>query len=165
MPQEYIHQEAIKVAIEGEKTLMCFYRNAADMVTDAKSRKVFAQLAEDKKEHVRLFFKIYRGEEFGAFEEFIKTPCPEEKEVIKELGGIVESQIKESRAWEVAMNKEEQFEKLLRSKARQIVDPGGRAVFDRMAAESRDHLEIMEAEYSRLMRMPDDSEMNTYVRE
>lgn len=165
MPQEYIHQQAIKVAIEGEKQLMCFYRNAAEMVTDAKSRAVFAQLAKDKKEHVGHFFKIYRGEEFGSFEEFIEAPCPAEKEVLKELGGMIDSEIKESRAWEVAMNKEEQFEKLLRTKARQIVDPAGRAVFDRMAAESRDHLDIMEAEYSRLMRMPDDSEMNTFVRE
>ena len=34
MPQEFIHQEAIKQAVESAKQIMCFYRKAADMVAE-----------------------------------------------------------------------------------------------------------------------------------
>lgn len=165
MPQEYVHQEAIKVAIESEKQLMCFYRKAAEMVADEGGRKVFSRLSEEKKEHVGAFFRYYRGEEFGPYEEFISTPCPAEKEVMKELGDVIDGQVKERRAREIAMAKEEQFEKLLRSRAKQIVDPGVRMIFDKMADESKNHYAIIESEYAHFMGMPHETDIDTFVRE
>lgn len=165
MPQEYIHQEAIKVAIESEKQLMCFYQKAAEMVSDEGGKKVFGRLAEEKKSHVGKFFHYYRGNEFGTYEEFVSTPCPAETEVLKELRATINDQVKERRAREIAMNKEEQFEKLLLSKAKQIVDPGVRTVFEQMARESRNHHAIIESEYARFMRMPHETDIDTFVRE
>lgn len=165
MPQEYVHQEAIKVAIESEKQLMCFYQKAAEMVDDEGGRQVFARLSEEKKAHVGTFFRYYRGNEFGPFEDFIEAPCPREKDVMKELTAVLDGPVKERRAREIAMAKEEEFEKLLRSRAKQIVDPGVRTVFEQMAKESRNHYAIIESEYARYMRMPHESDIDTYVRE
>ncbi|MCW8860575.1 MAG: ferritin family protein [Deltaproteobacteria bacterium] len=165
MPQEYIHQEAIRVAIESEKQLMCFYQKAADMVADDGGKQVFGRLAEEKKTHVGTFFRYYRGEEFGSFEDFISTPCSAESEVLKELRSILDDRVKERRAREIAMRKEEQFEKILRSQAKQIVDPGVRTVFDQMAQESRNHYAVIESEYARFMRMPHETDIDTFVRE
>lgn len=165
MPQEYIHQEAIKVAIESEKQLMCFYQKAAEMVADAGGKQVFDRLAEEKKSHVGTFFRYYRGNEFGSFDEFISTPCPAETDVLKELHATIDDHVKERRAREIAMKKEEQFEKVLLSKAKQIVDPGVRTVFDQMAKESRNHYAIIESEYARFMRMPHETDIDTFVRE
>ncbi len=165
MPQEFIHQEAIRLAVESEKQLMCFYQKAADMVVDGGGKQVFNRLAEEKKEHVGRFFRYYRGQEFGSYEEFITSPCSGEAEIMKELNGIIDDKVKERRAREIAMQKEELFEKTLISKSRQIVDPGVRAVFDQMAKESRKHYAIIESEYARFMRMPHETEIDTFVRE
>lgn len=165
MPQEYVHQEAIKVAIESEKQLMCFYQKAAEMVADEGGRQVFNRLSEEKKEHVGAFFRHYRGKEFGPYDEFISTPCPAEAEVMKELNEIIDGSVKERRAREIAMAKEEQIEKMLRSRAKQIVDPGVRVIFDQMANESKNHYAIIESEYAHFMGMPHETDIDTFVRE
>lgn len=165
MPQEMIHQEAIKLAVESEKELMCFYQKAAEMVVDPDSKKIFDRLSGEKKNHVGYFFRYYRGTEFGTYEEFIDAPCPAEAQVMKELGGIINGQVKERRAREIAMDKEQRFAKTLQAKAAKIVDPGVRTVFDQMARESEKHYEIIESEYARFMRMPHETDIDTYVRE
>lgn len=165
MPQEYVHQEAIKIAIESEKQLMCFYRKAAEMVADEGGRRIFNRLSEEKKSHVETFFRYYRGNEFGLFDDFISTPCSSESEVLKELSQTIDSSVKERRAREIAMVKEEQAEKMLRSRAKQIVDPGVRTVFEQMANESKNHHAIIEAEYAYFMGMPHESDIDIFVRE
>ena len=165
MPQEVIHQDAIKLAVESEKQLMCFYQKAAEMVADNGGKKVFARLAGEKKEHVGHFFRYYRGTEFGSFEDFVSTPCAAEAEVMKELSSIIDDKVKERRAREIAMEKEQQFAKTLLSKAHKIVDPGVRTVFDQMAKESQKHYQIIESEYARFMGMPHETDIDTYVRE
>ncbi len=165
MPQEMMHQEAIRLAVENAKKLMCFYRKAADMVENQGGKKVFARLAGEKQEHVSRFFRYYKGTEFGTLEEFMGTPCQEEGEVIKELGSIISADVQERRAREIALAKELECESLLRGKAKKIVDPGVRTVFEQMAQESQKHYAIIESEYARGMRMPHESEIDTYVRE
>ncbi len=165
MPQEMMHQEAIRLAVENAKKLMCFYQKAADMVEDAGGKKVFSRLAGEKKDHVSQFFRYYRGTEFGTLDEFLNTPCQEESAVLKELGGVINAEVKERRAREIALNKEQEIENLLRGKAKKIVDPGVRTVFEQMAAESHKHYAIIESEYARFMGMPHESDIDTFVRE
>ena len=165
MPQEFIHQEAIKQAVESAKQIMCFYRKAADMVTDEGGKKVFSRLADEKMAHVERFFRYYKGTEFGSFDEFIVTPCSEEAAVVKELGGIISAEVKERKAREIALGKEQQMERILRSKAKNIVDPGVRTVFEQLAQESQKHFAVIESEYARFMGMPHETDIDTYVRE
>ena len=55
--------------------------------------------------------------------------------------------------------------KNLRMTASHIVDPGVRAVFDRMAEETETHYAIIESEYAHMMGMVHETDIDTYVRE
>ena len=165
MPQEFNHQEAIKIAAQSEKELMCFYRRAAEKTSQLAGKKVFEQLAEDEKEHVHHFFRAYRGSDIGSIDDFLNAPCQWSEAMIKEIDGLVGAQVKDRRAMEIAMQKEQQLEQRLRNTASRIVDPGARIIFDQMAKETRHHYEIIESEYARLMGMVHESDMDTFVRE
>jgi len=165
MPQEFNHQEAIKIAVQSEKELMCFYQRAAEKTSHEGGKKVFEQLANDEQEHVNHFFRHYRGSDIGTIEEFMNAPCQWSEGVIKEIDALVDTQVKDRRAMEIALHKERELEQRLRNTARQIVDPGVRVVFDQMARETHHHYEIIESEYARLMGMVHETDIDTYVRE
>jgi rubrerythrin len=165
MPQEMKHQEALKIAVETEKELICFYRRAAELVADADAKSFFNRLAAEKEEQAGQFFRYYKGTEFGTLEEFINSSCSYNAAALKELNTLADLSVKERRAREIAMEKEQKLENTLRSKARQIIDPGVRAIFERMAKASHHHYQIVESEYARLMRMPHETDIDTYVRE
>jgi hypothetical protein len=57
------------------------------------------------------------------------------------------------------------LEKNLRFTAEKVVDPAVRAVFEKMAKETRHHFELIESEYARLMAMVHETDMDIYVRE
>ncbi len=63
------------------------------------------------------------------------------------------------------MKEEEDLGKNLRMTASHIVDPGVRAVFDRMAEETETHYAIIESEYAHMMGMVHETDIDTYVRE
>lgn len=165
MPQEFNHQQAIKLAVETEKELMCFYQRAAEKTSNPSGKRVFEQLANDEQEHVTHLFRHYRGGDIGSLDEFMKAPCQWSEAMLKELDELIDEQVKERRAMEIAMQKEQQLEQSLRNTARQIVDPGVRTVFDRMAKETRNHYQIIESEYAHLMGMVHETDIDTYVRE
>ena len=165
MPQEFNHQQAIRLAVQTEKELMTFYRRAAAMAVDPGGKKVFERLAKDEEEHVSHFFRHYRGTEFGTLEEFVNAPCQTDAPMLKELDKLINDEVKERKAMEIALKHEDQLESNLRNTARQIVDPGVRVIFDQMAKETRNHYQIIESEYARLMGMVHESDIDTYVRE
>ena len=165
MPQEMNHQDALRIAVETEKGLICYYRRAAEMVTDKGAKRVFERLAKDKEEHAGQFFRHYQGDDLGTLEEFVNRPCTLNAEVLKELRSLTDVQVKERRAREIAMEKEEQLEKSLRSTAKKIVNPVVRIIFEQMAKETRHHFEIIESEYARKMGMVHETDIDTYVRE
>lgn len=165
MPQEMKHQEALKIAVETEKGLICFYRRAAEMVTDDGAKAFFSRLAQEKEEQAGHFFRYYKGSEFGTFEEFVKRSCTYNAEAMKELNSLTDRSVKERRAREIAMEKEQNLENVLRGKAKQIIDPGVREIFESMAKASNTHYQIVESEYARMMGMPHETDIDTYVRE
>ena len=109
MPQEFNHQQAIKLALESEKEMMCFYQRAAEMADNPAGKKVFEQLAKDEKDHVEQFFRHYRGKEIGEIEEYLDSPCEWSEKKINELQKLIGSAIQERRAMEIAMQKEQQL--------------------------------------------------------
>lgn len=165
MPQEMKHQEALKIAVETEKGLICYYRRAAELVNDAGAKQVFSQLAKDKEEHAGQFFHHYQGRDLGTLEEFINRPCTLNAEALKELNSLPDIKIKERRAREIALEKEAKLEKTLRNTAKQMVNPVVRLIFEQMANKTRHHYEIIESEYARTMRMVHETDIDTYVRE
>ncbi len=165
MPQEYKHQQAIKLAAENEKEMLCFYQRAAEMAANPSGKKVFERLARDEQEHLNQFFRHYRGGDMGSIDEFMRKPCEWSEAMIKELNQLLDGTVKERRALEIAMDKEKQLEQSLRNTAKQIVDPAVRVIFDQMAKETRNHYEIIESEYAHLMGMVHETDIDTFVRE
>lgn len=165
MPQEFKIQEALKLAVQTEKKVMDFYNRAAEIVTNPKAKKVFETLAGEEREHAEHFFPLYQGGDLGTFEEFISAPPHPDTAMLKELEKALDANVHERKAMEIALREEEDLEKNLRLTASRIVDPAVRAVFERMATETRNHFEIIESEYAHMMGMVHETDIDTYVRE
>jgi rubrerythrin len=165
MPQEFNLQEALKLAIHTEKNVRDFYLRAAGLTRNQRGKEVFELLAREEQEHASHFFPLYRGGDLGSFEEFMASPAKIDTAMHKELSKALDENIHERRAMEIALREEEDLEKNLRRTAANIIDPVVRAVFEKMATETRNHYQLIESEYARLMAMVHETEINTYVRE
>lgn len=165
MPQEFNLQEALKLAIQTEKNVRDFYRKAAEITKDPQGKKVFELLAREEHEHASHFFPLYKGEDLGSFEEFMARPPKADSAMIKSLEKALDENVHERKAMEIALKEEEDLEKSLTMTASRILDPAVRAVFEKMAKETRHHYEMIESEYARLMAMVHETDVNIYVRE
>ncbi len=165
MPQEYKVQEAIKQAIFAKKNLMDFYRKAAELTGNPQGKAVFARLSEEVKENTRLFFPYYHGSDLGTFEQFMTAPPSKDSAMLAELRKALDANMHERKAREIALREEQDLERTFRMTASRIIDPAARAVFERVADETRNHYLIVESEYARTMAMVHESDMDIYVRE
>ena len=165
MPQEFNLQEALKLAIQTEKNVRDFYRKAAEITKDPQGKKVFELLAREEHEHASHFFPLYKGEDLGSFEEFMARPPKADSAMIKSLEKALDENVHERKAMEIALKEEEDLEKSLTMTASRILDPAVRAVFEKMAKETRHHYEMIESEYARLMAMVHETDVDIYVRE
>lgn len=165
MPQEFNMQEAIKMAIQTEKNVMDFYSRAAEITENDRARKVFETLAREEREHASNFFSLYGGNDLGTFDEFMAGEPNFETAILHKLEKAINEQIHERKAMEFALQEEEDLARHLEMTAEKIVDPGVRAVFQKMATETRHHHAIIESEYAHMMGMVHEADMDTFVRE
>jgi len=158
-------QAAIKSAIETEKSAMNFYQLGAAQMKDPEAKRLFEQLAKEEKEHAGHFYRQYRGDDIPSLEEFMAAP-PEHASVwVASIRKLIGDDFTEQGALELAMERESSLENILRQNAAKIGDPEVRAVFELNADETRNHYLTIEAEYARIMKMVDESDMDTFVRE
>jgi len=165
MPQEFNMQEAIKMAIQTEKNVMDFYKRAAAITGNERAKKVFETLAQEEREHAGNFFGLYSGKDLGTFEEFMASAPKFDTTILHNLEKALNEDVHERKAMEFALQEEEDLAKHLEMTAEKIVDPGVRAVFERMAVETRNHYAIIESEYAHLMGMVHETDIDTFVRE
>jgi rubrerythrin len=158
-------QQAIKQAIETEKNAMKFYEFGAKQMKDKEARRMFEQLAKEEKEHALHFYRAYTGDDIGAFEEYMSATPDHESTWIAAMVKTIESDFTEKKALEVAMEKESNLERALLATAAKIKDPALRQIFALNATETHNHYLTIESEYSRIMAMVDESDIDTYVRE
>lgn len=158
-------QEAVKQAIETEKSAMNFYQLGAKQMKNPDAKRLFEQLAKEEREHAAHFYKAYRGTDIGGFDEFMATPPQEKSTWSSSLQKLIGPDFTEQKALEIAMESEITLEKSLRESAAKISDPTVKAVFELNAKETHNHYLTIESEYARIMAMVDESDMNTYVRE
>ena len=158
-------QEAIRQAIQTEKNAMNFYQIGAQQMKDSDAKRLFTQLAKEEKEHAAHFFQAYRGTDLGTFEEFIAQPPHNEGLWVASIQKVIDEDFSEQKALEYAMEKETNLEKALRETAAKIDDPAIKEIFILNANETHNHYLTIEAEYSRIMAMVDESDMDTFVRE
>jgi rubrerythrin len=154
-------QEAIKEALQTEKNAMDFYELGAKQLRDKEARRMFEQLAKEEKEHARQFYKAYSGPEMTSFEEFMSTPPEYDSDWMASIQNI-SSDFSVQKALEVAMEKESDLEQTLLAVASTVKDPEVRELFQLNARETHNHYLTIESEYSRLMAMVDESDVDSF---
>lgn len=165
MGKEYTLAEALKLAIQGEKDSMDFYRKAASLTKNERAQKVFDMLANEEVGHLKAFFQHYKGGEFGDVESFMKTPPDTNNPTYKALLKTIGETTPEKQALEIAMKEEKSVVDHYTVMAKDIIDPLVKGIFDRVIKETQGHYDLIEDEYMHLMGMVDKTEMDTFVRE
>jgi rubrerythrin len=165
MGKEYNVQEALKLAIRAEKDSLDFYRKAASVTKNDRAKKVFNLLADEEAEHLRSFFNLYKGEEYGDLNSFMASPPDTASATYLALKKAIDKETHEQKALEIALKEEKACIEQYTLYARDIVDPLVRNIFERVVKETRKHYELIESEYAHVMRMVHESDQDIYVRE
>ena len=165
MTKEYTIQEALKLAIQGEKESMDFYRKAASIATNERTRKIFDLLANEEVGHLKAFFDHYKGGEFGDLRAYVESPPDEQTASYKALLKALQADMPEQAALEIALKEEKACIDHYSVLVKDIIDPLVRAVFERVIKETQGHYDMIEDEYMHVMKMVDKSDQDTYVRE
>ncbi|HTY20527.1 MAG TPA: ferritin family protein [Geobacteraceae bacterium] len=166
MGKEYTVQEALKLAIQAEKDSMDFYRRAAAATRNMRAKNVFSLLANEEVGHVKAFFDLYKGGDFGRdVKVFLETPPDMRNATFQKLEKAIDQNTHEQKALEIALKEEksciEQYTMLLQD----IIDPLVRGIFSRVIKETQKHYDMIEEEYRHVMTMVHESDQNIYVRE
>jgi rubrerythrin len=165
MGKEYLLQEALKLAIRGEKDSMDFYRKAASVAKNERAKKVFEMLANEEVGHLKSFFDYYKGTEFGDLKSYIDSPADEKNKTYVKLMKIIKDDIVEQKALELALIEEKACIGQYTQLAQGVVDPAVRAIFMRVVKETQGHYDLIESEYAHIMGMVHESDQDTFVRE
>jgi rubrerythrin len=158
-------QNALKRSVQTEKNAMNFYQIAASHMTDAGAVKTFELLAREERDHAEQFFSGYEGDDMPSFADFIDAPPDNESDWLSDLDKTLLADFSERKAMELAMEKELNLEKSLREMAAKIADADVRAIFEANAKSTHNHYVLIESEYARLMGMPHETDIDTFVRE
>ena len=152
-------------SVQTEKNAMNFYQIAALQLKDTDAIKTFELLAREEREHAKHFFDKYDGDELPSFEEFIEEPPDQAGDWLSDLDKTLLAKFNDRKAMELAMEKEQRLEKSLQEMATKIADPAVRAIFEENAKSTHNHYVLIESEYARIMGMPHETDIDTYVRE
>lgn len=158
-------QEAIKSSLQTEKNAMNFYRMAAGHMQRPQAIQLFELLAGEEREHARHFYDLYKGHDLPPFEQFMDRSVRQDLEYIQEQEKTLLADLRVRKAMELAMEKEEELEKELRSLAARIADEEVRSIYLDNAESTRRHYLMIESEYARLMAMVHETDIDIYVRE
>jgi rubrerythrin len=165
MPQELKMQEALKQAIHAKKNLMDFYLKAAEINKNPAGKRIFERLAEEVKENITRFFNHYKGTDLGSLDDFLASPPHPDSAMLVSLQKALNDNMHDRKAREIAMKEELDMERNFTLLAERMIDPMVRAVFLKVAEETRNHYAIIESEYARTMAMVHETDIDTYVRE
>ncbi|HEY3307945.1 MAG TPA: ferritin family protein [Desulfuromonadaceae bacterium] len=165
MGKEYALQEALKLAIKAEKDSMDFYRKAASLAKNERAKKVLDFLANEEVGHLKAFFDYYKGGEFGDLKTYIDSPADEKNPTYVKLLRSIDENMVEKTALELALIEEKTCIGQYTQLARDMVDPGVKAVFSRVVKETQGHYDMIESEYAHIMTMVHETDQDIYVRE
>lgn len=158
-------KNALIRSVQTEKNAMHFYEIAAKQMKNADAIKTFELLAREEREHAKHFFDKCTGCDLPPFDEFIATDPDQESEWLSDLDKALLANFTDQKAMELAMEKEKRLEESLREMAAKISDPEVRAIFEENAKSTNHHYQLIESEYARIMGMPHETDIDTFVRE
>jgi len=144
---------ALHTAILIEKQSLDFYRYAAKIVSDAKTRRLFELLAAEEAEHLGEFQNIYQANEFGDLQDLINMPPDLGTPIYQSLIKSVETDTQEKEALEISLREEKACIELYSDLIITIDDPEARKLFGQALRETQTHCYIIQEEYVRFMGM------------
>lgn len=158
-------KDAVRRAMQTEKNAMEFYQRGAELMKNAEAKKFFELLAREEREHAESFYNIYPGDDIKDLESFLNAGAAKNSEWLNELAQVQTAGFDERKAMELAMDKEKKLAGHLRDMAGKINNPEVRKVFEDNALSTDYHFQVIESEYARLMGMPHETDIDTFVRE
>lgn len=165
MGKEYSVKEALQLAIRAEMNSRDFYRHAASLAGNERTRQVFTLLAGEEEEHLAAFCRHYEESSQGDLQTLLDSVSQITSETYTLLKKAVGRETLEQKALELALREEQYIIEQYSTYARDIVDPQVRVIFERVIRETRKHYELIEAEYAWLMGMVHDADQDIFVRE
>ena len=165
MGKEYSVQEALKLAIKAEKDSMDFYRKAASVATNERAKKVLELLANEEVGHLKAFFNLYKGTEFGDLSSYIESAPDTKNPTYMKLMKVINDKLVEKTALELALVEEKACIGQYTQLAKDVVDPMVKSIFNQVVKETQGHYDLIESEYAHIMGMVHESDQDTYVRE
>ncbi|PLX78704.1 MAG: ferritin [Desulfuromonas sp.] len=158
-------QDAIRRSIQTEKNAMDFYLAGAQKMKNERARKSFEVLAREERDHARMFYDLYPGDDLPAFDDMIAAPPTRPEESFTEEERALFAAFDDRKAMELAMKKEQQLADHLRKMVDRFEDPEVRAIFEANVKSTDGHYQLIESEYAHLMGMVHETDIDTYVRE
>ena len=165
MGREYTLQEAISLAIKAEKDSMDFYRRAASVAKNERTKKVLDMLANEEIGHLKAFFAHYKGSEFSDLTSYLNSPVDTKNPTYMKLEKAISENMVEQKALELALVEEMSCIGQYTQLAQGVVDPTVRSVFERVVKETQVHYALIESEYAHIMGMVHESDQDIFVRE
>jgi len=158
-------KNALVRSVQTEKNAMNFYEIAAKQMKNADAIKTFELLAREEREHAKHFFDKCIECDLPPFDEFINEAPDQQGEWLSDLDKALLANFSDQKAMELAMEKEKRLEESLREMAAKIENPEVRAIFEENAKSTNNHYQLIESEYARIMGMPHETDIDTFVRE
>jgi rubrerythrin len=158
-------KNALLRSVQTEKNAMNFYQIAAKQMKNADAIKTFELLAKEEREHAKHFFDKCIECDLPPFDEFINQAPDQDGEWLSDLDKALLANFSDQKAMELAMEKEKRLEESLREMAAKIENPEVRAIFEENAKSTNHHYQLIESEYARIMGMPHETDIDTFVRE
>jgi rubrerythrin len=166
MGKEYTVNEALRLAIQAEKDSMDFYRRASTVTGNQRAKRVFELLANEEVGHLKAFFDLYKGGEFGDdLKKYMETPPDMRNATFHQLEKAIDENTHEQKALEIALKEEKSCIEQYTVMVQDIIDPLVRGIFTRVIKETQKHYDMIEEEYRHVMAMVHESDQNIYVRE
>lgn len=142
-------QLAVKKMIQVELDAMRYYRQATSYMKDKGAIDHFNQLAKEEEEHARSFYDIYPGDDLPEFSEMVRNQ-PELSPLVHSIDGELMARIDERQALQLAMQLEQEVEGSLRRMVLKAGDPEVKAVLEKNADSTLNHLLLIKEDYQRL---------------
>ncbi|MCF6147361.1 MAG: ferritin family protein [Candidatus Kuenenia sp.] len=152
--ENFNDQEALRIAINMEKEGLVFYSTMAENTKDARAKEIFAKLAEEEKEHMDTFQRIYDSlpssqdqmvscEDYTA-EEYLKhlvdTGVFTQKNKAKELALQIKNDVD---ALKIGIQAEKEAILYYREALQHTKNNDGRKAFEQLIHEEKKHLNLL----------------------
>lgn len=142
-------KQAVKKMIQVELDAMNYYREATRFMKDQGAIEHFQQLAREEEDHAQSFYDIYPGDDLPPFEEMVRN-LPEASPLIQAIDGDLMARIDERQALQLAIQLEQEVEGSLRRMVLKAGDPAVKAVLEKNADSTLNHLLLIKQDYQRL---------------